>query len=111
MPRAPQRGVAFSVKSQRILTQLGVTEAFDRGATVALAGPTYRLLADPSVRMRLAFLQDEEERLCVGYAREDGGAWNPVEMEPFSRRALGYYQRRLKRLGEYADTHARVGRR
>jgi hypothetical protein len=93
-----------SVKSQRILQQLGVLKAFERGETLVLIGPTYELRKDPGINVRLAFLHDDEGRLCVGYASDNGGAWQPVESEPFSMRALGYYERRLKRIGEFVHT-------
>ena len=89
-----------SAKSERLLKQLGVAKAFERGETLVLVGPTYELRKNPGVRVRLAFLHDDEGRLCVGYASDDGGDWQPVESEPFSRRAHGYYERRLKRIGE-----------
>jgi hypothetical protein len=91
----------LSVKSERILKQLGVAKAFARGATLVLVGPTYELRKDPGTCVRLAFLHDGEGRLCVGYASNDGGEWQAIESEPFSMRALGYYERRLKRLGEF----------
>jgi hypothetical protein len=91
----------LSSKSERILKELGVTRAFERGETVVLVGPTYELRKAPGTRARLAFLHDEDGRLCVGYASDSGGTWQPVESEPFSRRALGYYERRLKRIGDF----------
>ena len=54
-----------------------------------------------------AFLRDEHASLCVGYASDDSGEWATVEAEPFSMRALGYYERRLKRIGEPVDTRPR----
>ena len=89
-----------SAKSERLLKQLGVAKAFERGETLVLVGPTYELRKNSGIRVRLAFLHDDEGRLCVGYASDDGGDWQPVESEPFSRRAHGYYERRLKRIGE-----------
>jgi hypothetical protein len=91
----------LSAKSERILKQLGVAKAFEQGETLVLVGPTYELRKDPGIKVRLAFLHDDEGRLCVGYANDDGGEWQPVESEPFSLRALGYYERRLKRIGEF----------
>ncbi len=91
----------LSAKSERILKELGVAKAFERGETLVLVGPTYELRKDPGIKVRLAFLHDDEDRLCVGYASDDGGEWQPVESEPFSLRALGYYERRLKRIGEF----------
>jgi hypothetical protein len=92
--------VLLSVKSQRKLKQLGVLAAFARGEPLALVGPTYELRKEPGIRVRLAFLHDDEQRLCVGSARDDDGEWHVVESEPFSMRTLGYYQRRLKRIGD-----------
>ena len=91
----------LSAKSERILRQLGVAKAFERGETLVLVGPTYELRKDPGIKVRLAFLHDDEGRLCVGYASDDGGEWQSVESELFSRRALGYWERRLKRLGDF----------
>jgi hypothetical protein len=91
----------FSAKSERILKQLGVARAFEHGDTLVLVGPTYELRKHPGIHVRLAFLHDDEGRLCIGYANDDGGDWQPVESEPFSLRALGYYERRLKRIGDF----------
>ena len=91
----------LSTKSARILKELGVAKAFERGDKLVLVGPTYELRKEPGIRVRLAFLHDDEGRLCFGYASDDGGDWQPVDSEPFSRRALGYYERRLKRIGEF----------
>jgi len=91
----------LSAKSERILKQLGVAKAFERGETLVLIGPTYELRKDAGIKVRLAFLHDDEGRLCVGYASDDGGERQPLESEPFSLRALGYYERRLKRIGEF----------
>jgi hypothetical protein len=93
----------LSVKSQRLLKQLGVLAAFERGEDLVLVGPTYALRKDPHIRIRLAFLHDDERRLCIGYASDDGGAWRAVESEPFSMRTLGYYERRLKRIGDFVE--------
>lgn len=101
----------LSVKAQRLLKQLGVSDAFAKGETLVLAGPTYALRKDPEVKVRLAFLHDDEGRLCVGYASDDGGTWTSVESEPFSRRALGYYERRLKRIGDFVAPTNRRARR
>ncbi len=91
---------SFSVKSQRLLKQLGVPAAFERGERLVLIGPTYVLRKNAEVRVRLVFLRDADQQLCVGYASDETGSWQPVDVEPFSIRALGYYQRRLKRVGE-----------
>ncbi len=93
--------MVHSIKSERILQQLGVPKAFAHGDTLVLVGPTYELLKQPGVHVRLAFLHDDDGRLCVGYASDDGGEWRAVESEPFSLRAFGYYERRLKRIGEF----------
>ena len=96
----------LSVKSQRLLDKLGVPAAFARGEALVLAGPAYELVKDPGIHVRLAFLRNGDQ-LCVGYASNDGGDWQAVESEPFSMRALGYYERRLKRIGAFieADRH------
>lgn len=96
MPSGP-----LSVKSQRQLQRLGVLAALGRGEAPVLAGPIYASRREPAVRLRLAFLYDDERRLCVGTARDDGSGWRVVDAEPFSLRALGYYQRHLKRTGEF----------
>ena len=97
----------LSTKSERLLKRLGVPQAFARGDTLVLAGPTYELRNEPGIHVRLAFLHDDEGRLCVGYARDDGGRWQPIESEPFSLRAFGYYERRLKRIGDFVGDGAR----
>jgi len=97
----------LSVKSQRRLRQLGVLDAFAHGETLVLVGPRRALRKDPATHVRLAFVHDESQRLCVGYASDATGTWEPVEHEPFSLRALGYYERRLKRIGDFCDTPGR----
>ncbi|HVO25766.1 MAG TPA: hypothetical protein VMW56_19280 [Candidatus Margulisiibacteriota bacterium] len=100
----------LSAKSERILQQLGVAKAFERGETLVLVGPYYELRKDPGIKVRLAFLHGDDGRLCVGYASDDGGEWHAVESEPFSLRALGYWERRLKRIAEFVaddDRHRR----
>jgi hypothetical protein len=99
-----------SVKSQRILRDLGVPRAFERGEQLVLVGPTYELRKDPGIKVRLAFLHDADGKLCVGYA-DDGDGWQAVEFEPFSLRALGYYERRLKRIGDFVANEPRRPRR
>jgi hypothetical protein len=86
-----------SVKSARVLESWGVERTLDAGARIAPVGSLY-LLGDGRPA-RLAFARDEEGRLCVGYAVESAGRWEWEEGEPFSARSLGYYQRRLKRIG------------
>ncbi len=93
---------SFSVKSQRLLERLGVFAAFERGEALALIGPTYELRKDPGIHVRLVFVRDDADaQLRVGYASDATGTWQPAEVEPFSARALGYYQRRLKRIGDW----------
>lgn len=94
----------LSVKAQRLLDKLGVPPAFARGETLVLVGPTYELVKGPGIRVRLVFLHDDEKRLCVGYASNGSGTWEAVESEPFSMRTLGYYERRLKRIGAFVPT-------
>ena len=89
-----------SSKSQRLLKQLGVIDTLARGHPIALVGTVYELRKEATTHVRVVFLYDEEKRLCVGYASNATGRWEPVEFEPFSMRALGYYERRLKRIGE-----------
>jgi len=106
MPSA-ERGAAWSVKSRRVLDKLGVTAALARGESLVLVGPTYELLKAPGTHVRLAFTRDADGRLSVGYASDAGGEWCSAESETFSLRALGYYERRLKRIGEFVapSTH------
>jgi hypothetical protein len=96
-----------SVKGERLLAGLGVQAALDRGEPLVLTGPTYELRKEPETHVRLAFLRDDEGRIAVGYARLEGVEWKLVEHEPFTMRALGYYERRLKRLGDRTDTKDR----
>ena len=93
----------YSVKSQRVLERLGVPAAFARGEQLVLAGPTYERRNEAGVHLRLAFIQDDERGLCVGVASDAGGAWQLVDAEPFSFRALGYQQRHLKRIGDRVE--------
>jgi hypothetical protein len=95
------RAEGLSVKSERLLDELGVRRAFEGGAALVPVGPTYRLADDR--RARLAFSRDEEGRVCVGYAVAAGPGWAQAEAEVYSARALGYYQRRLRRIGQAED--------
>jgi len=99
-----------SAKSERMLKQLGVAKAFERGERLVLVGPTYELRKDPGIRVRLAFLHDDEGRLCVGCASNEGGQWQAIDSKPFSLRALGYYERRLKRIGDFVTKGVPAGR-
>ncbi len=94
--------MALSTKSLRLLEKLGVTSALARGESPVCAGPVYESRRQPGCYLRLAFDRDDENRVQVGYARFADPDWEIVELEPFSQRALGYYERRLKRLGNYA---------
>lgn len=89
-----------SVKGERMLDEFGVRKALAEGDTLVLRGPVYELRKQPAVHVQLAFLLDDEKRISVGYARREDGDWEVVEHEPFSMRALGYYERRLKRIGD-----------
>jgi hypothetical protein len=86
----------LSIKSQRLLEGWAVEAALSAGAETVVVGPAYVLADGRSAR--LAFYRDEESRLCVGYAVDEGG-WQVEEGDRFSARSLGYYQRRLKRIG------------
>ena len=100
--------MASSVKGERMLDELGVRRALAEGDTLVLRGAVYELRKQPAVRVQLAFLLDDERRISVGYARrEEDDDWEVVEHEPFSMRALGYYQRRLKRIGDRIDPEER----
>jgi len=96
-----QREMERSVKAERVLQRFGVMRALDRGERLVLVGPTYELRKNPGIKVRMTFLRDRDGQLCIGYANDEDG-WQPVEYEPFSLRALGYYQRRLKRIGAVA---------
>lgn len=87
-----------SVKTDRLLARLGVEEELDDGQPLVTVDPTY-VLSDGRLA-RLAFERDEEAQLCVGYAIGTEDNWVMEEAERFSIRTLGYYQRRLKRIGE-----------
>jgi len=93
---------ALTVKCQRLLEQLGVTAAIGRGARRVTAGPTYELRKEPGIQARLVF-EKEGSELRIGYATLDGPEWQVIELEPFSFRALGYYERRLKRIGDFVE--------
>lgn len=87
-----------SVKATRLLARLGVEHELDAGKSLVTVEPTYLLSDGRSAR--LAFERNEEQQLCVGYAVDSDGKWEMQEAERFSLRTLGYYQRRLKRIGE-----------
>lgn len=91
-------GADRSVKSTRLLERLGVEKELDAGRRLVTVEPTF--LCSDGRSARLAFERDTERRLCVGFAVDVGGKWEMQESEPFSIRTLGYYRRRLKRIGE-----------
>jgi hypothetical protein len=91
-------GPTRSVKTDRLLARLGVEKELDSGKRLVALEPTFLLSDERSAR--LAFERDEEGQLCVGYAIDCDGQWEMQEAERFSIRTLGYYQRRLKRIGE-----------
>lgn len=91
-------GATRSVKTTRLLERLGVEKKLDSGKQLVEIEPTFVLSDGRSAR--LAFERNEEGELCVGYAIERDGRWEMLEAERFSVRALGYYERRLKRIGE-----------
>jgi hypothetical protein len=88
---------ALSVKSLRLLQAWGVERAMADGAVVVAVGPEY-CLADGRPAS-LAFTRDEEGRMCVGYAARDGEEWEMIDLRPYSVRTLGYFRRRLRRVG------------
>ena len=91
-------GANRSVKATRLLARLGVEDELDAGENLVTVEPTFLLFDGRSAR--LAFERDAERQLCVGYAIDKDGTWEMHEAEPFSMRTLGYYQRRLRRIGE-----------
>jgi len=98
---ARRKTINSSVRGERTLQALGILKAFDRGDTRLLVGATYALRKEPETELRLLFeLQDGE--VWVGYARRaEGGDWQSVETEPYSLRSYGYWERRLKRIGDF----------
>ena len=96
MPKR-RRPTGLSVKSERLLGRWKIEEELARGARLVAVGPVYRL-PDGSAA-RLAFARDEERGISVGYAVEGTGGWVMEDSDPYSARSLGYYQRRLKRVG------------
>ena len=98
MGMGKRRQSGLSAKSRRVIEQWGVERALAQGATVVPVGWVYRL-PDGSAA-RLVFLRDETKRLCVGYAIEHDGQWVVQQADPYAARTLGYYRRRLKRIGE-----------
>jgi len=100
MRHGRKSGSERSLKTQRWLDETGVEEKLAAGATIVPVGRTYRL-RDGQLAT-LAFIRDDEGRICVGYA-VDEGSWVMVEAEPYTARSFGYYQRWLKRHREIGD--------
>jgi len=94
-----------SVRAQRILQDLGVERAFSKGDRFLLVGPVYELRRDPDTRVRMVFVRVDKRDVLIGYASaRAGGPWTIAESEPYTMRSLGYYQRRLKRIGDWVVT-------
>lgn len=89
-----------SARGQHQLTELGVIAALDDGDPLVRRGPVYELRKEPGVFVQLAFLRDDENRVLVGYARRENDDWIAADCELYSLRALGYWERRLKRIGD-----------
>lgn len=88
----------LSVKSDRTLHQLGVLARLTAGERVVTVGTTYALANEANTLASLAFAL-EADTVYVGYAVNRGTGWEIVELEPYSFRSLGYWQRWLKRHG------------
>lgn len=85
-----------------MLEEMGVTRAFARGDRFLLVGPVYTLREQPETRIRMVFARSAERVIEIGYASADASApWRIVESEPYTMRSYGYYQRRLKRIGDW----------
>jgi len=93
-----------SVRSQRLLRDLGVSRAFSQGDRFLLLGPEYALRREPDTRVRMIFLRGEAKEILVGYASNEGSGWSVVESEPYTMTSYGYYERRLKRIGDWVVT-------
>jgi hypothetical protein len=91
----------LSVKSLRLLEAWGVERAMANGAAVVPVGRAY-YLADGRAAW-LAFTRDEEGRMCVGYAARNEDEWEVIDIRPYSARTLGYFRRRLRRVGRRED--------
>jgi hypothetical protein len=99
--RRKHRDSELSVKSLRLLAAWGVEGAMAKGAAVVPVGRAYYL--HDGRPAWLAFTRDEEGRICVGYAAREEGGWEVIDIRPYSARTLGYFQRRLRRLGRRED--------
>lgn len=94
--------MSTSVRADRFLRELGVSRALERGDRYFLVGPLYVLRADAETEIRLIFRGRSPRTVEIGYAsRQAGGRWIIAECEPYTMRSLGYYQRRLKRIGDW----------
>lgn len=87
-----------SVKSDRYLRAVRVRERLAAGESVVVTGPRYALQHTTGDVAALAFVL-QGDTLCVGYAVQGTGGWQVIDCEPYSMRALGYWQRWLKRHG------------
>lgn len=92
----------MTVRAERILRDLGVLRAFSSGDRLIVVGPIFELRREPDTRVRLAFVHTEDKIVEVGMARAVDNRWEVIESEPFSLRSYGYYERRLKRIGDFA---------
>lgn len=94
-----------SVRARRVLVDLGVEGAFAKGDRFLLVGPVYTLRRDADTRVRMVFARGEKRgEVLVGYVSAGAGAWAVAELEPYTLRSYGYYQRRLKRIGDWDHT-------
>lgn len=96
----------MTVRAERILRDLGVLKAFAAGDRLIVVGPVFALRREPDTHVRLAFLRTEEKTVEIGLARAVDDGWEILESEPFSLRSHGYYERRLKRVGDFV-AHAK----
>lgn len=103
-----------SVRGLRTLRDLGVEKAFQQGDRAVLVGPVYELRREPDVFVRMVLLRESKDEVQIGYVRREGdakgaAAWEIAETKLYSMRTYGYYQRRLKRIGDYVNTPALEG--
>jgi hypothetical protein len=99
-----------SALGRQRLVELGDIAELDDGEPLVLRGPVYELRKEPGVQVQLAFLRDDQKRILVGYARREDGEWIAADYEVYSLRALGYWERRLKRIGERVEQKDRTAR-
>lgn len=99
-----------SVRGEKTLADLGVLRAFERGDRCLLVGPVYELRKEPGTELRLFFERTTDGGIEIGYARRsEGGDWETVESEPYTLRSFGYWERRLKRIGDYLRNEPPLG--